>query len=105
MAKGKSTITDLRFKGRYAYADELAKMGVSSKIDGNTLEIEGGNTIHGGYVTALDLRAGAALMLMALIADSPTVINDFWMVERGYDNVETIMTNIGIKIEKDDSKI
>lgn len=100
LSKGKSSITDLRFKGRYAYADELAKMGVVSQVEGNTLEIMGGNAIHGGTVTALDLRAGAALMLMALVADSPTKINDFWMIERGYDDVRNVLQSIGIKIEE-----
>lgn len=101
LSKGKSSITDLRFKGRYAYAEELAKMGVVSQVEGNTLEIMGGNAIHGNTVTALDLRAGAALMLMALVADSPTEINDFWMIERGYDDVRNVLQSIGIKIEEE----
>ena len=100
LSKGKSSITDLRFKGRYAYADELAKMGVVSHVEGNTLEIMGGNAIHGGTVTALDLRAGAALMLMAIVADGPTEINDFWMIERGYDDVKNVLQSIGIKSEE-----
>ena len=104
LSKGKSTITDLRFKGRYAYAEELAKMGVVSNVDENTLEITGGSPIHGADVTALDLRAGAALLLMALVADSPTNIHDFWMIERGYDSLEQTMKNIGIKFEDNDCK-
>ena len=99
IANGKSTITDLRFKGRYAYSYELSKMGVISRIEDNTLFIEGGNTIHGADVTALDLRAGAALLLMGLVAEGQTNISDFWMIERGYDNLEVIMNNIGIKYE------
>ena len=101
LSKGKSSITDLRFKGRYAYADELGKMGVVSRVEGNTLEIVGGNVIHGNTVTALDLRAGAALMLMALVADGPTEIKDFWMIERGYDDVRNVLQSIGIKIEEE----
>ena len=100
LSQGKSSITDLRFKGRYAYSDELAKMGVVSQVEGNTLEIMGGSAIHGSTVTALDLRAGAALMLMALVADGPTEINDFWMIERGYDNVKDVLKSIGIKSEE-----
>lgn len=99
LAKGKSTITDLRFKGRYAYALELEKMGVNSIVNENTLEIFGGNVIQGSRVKALDLRAGAALFLMSLVADSPTIIDDFWMVERGYDDILNVLSKIGVKIE------
>ena len=100
LSQGRSTITDLRFKGRYAYSQEMFKMGVISHIEDNTLVIEGGNAIKGGSCTkALDLRAGAALLLMSLVAGGPTIIDDFWMVERGYDNIESIMNNIGIKYE------
>ena len=52
----------------------------------------------GGLVRALDLRAGAALMLLALVADSPVTIQDFWMVERGYDNVIHVLKSVGVKI-------
>lgn len=97
LAGGKSTITDLRFTGRYAYSVELAKMGVCAKIEDNTLSIVGGNPIHGASVKALDLRAGAALLLMSLVADGPTKIEDFWMIERGYDDIKQLMTEIGIK--------
>lgn len=97
LAGGKSTITDLRFKGRYAYVDELSKMGVHSNIEDNTLSIHGGNPIHGASVRALDLRAGAALLLMSLVADGPTHIEDFWMIERGYDDIKHLMLEIGIK--------
>ena len=100
LSYGKSTVTDLRFKGRYAYAEELAKMGVRTKLDENTLEIFGGNSIKGASVKALDLRAGAALLLMALIADGPTIIEDFWMIERGYDNLKSIMSSLEIQFEE-----
>lgn len=100
LSKGTSTITDLRFVGRYGYAEEFAKMGVKSSVDSNRLIIYGGNTIRGGEtVTALDLRAGAALLLLSLVADSPTRINDFWMIERGYDNLVATLTNIGVKVK------
>ena len=105
LSKGKSTITDLRFKGRYAYAEELEKMGINTTIEDNTLTIEGGSPIHGAEVTALDLRAGAALLLLGLIAEGKTVINDFWMIERGYDNLEVIMNNLGIKYERHENNI
>lgn len=100
LSQGTSTITDLRFVGRYGYAVEFAKMGVKSAVDNNRLFIYGGNPIVGGQkVTAIDLRAGSALLLLSLIADGPTEIDDFWMIERGYDDVIRVLTQLGVKIE------
>lgn len=84
-ARGESRIVDLRFAGRYAYLEEFAKMGVRSRIQGDTAMIDGGARISGATVRALDLRAGAALALLGLVAQGPTRIDDAWQIERGYD--------------------
>ena len=98
LAKGISTITDLRFVGRYGYANEMRKMGVVTEVQDNKLIIHGGNNIVGSEVTAIDLRAGAALLLLSLIADSPTLIKDFWMIERGYDDIINVLKSIGVNL-------
>jgi len=97
MSKGTSIITDLRFVGRYGYADEMRKMGVNSKVENNKLIIIGSNTISGAEVNAIDLRAGAALMVLGLVAENSTIINDFWMVERGYNDVLNTLKSIDVK--------
>lgn len=84
-ARGESRIVDLRFPGRYGYADELAKMGARFETDGNLLRVLGGTHLKGARVRALDLRAGVALVLAGLIADGETEVADAWQVERGYD--------------------
>jgi len=85
-AKGQSVIVDLRFPGRYGYADELGKMGLKFTTEGNLLRIEGGNVLRGSEVTALDLRAGIALTLAGLGAiGGETLIHDAWQIERGYN--------------------
>ncbi len=98
MAQGESRIIDLRFPGRYAYAEELAKMGMQYHVKDNLLIIEGGQPLHGATVTALDLRAGAALMLAGFTADSPTTIERAWQIERGYDQLEQKLTSLGAKV-------
>lgn len=85
-ARGESRIIDLRFPGRYGYTAELAKMGLNCQIDGNLLKIQGsGGKLIGANVEALDLRAGAALALCALVAEGETKIKNSWQIERGYD--------------------
>jgi UDP-N-acetylglucosamine 1-carboxyvinyltransferase len=87
MSRGESKIIDLRFPGRYAYAEELAKMGMKYEIKGDFLIIHGGQSLVGASVKALDLRAGIALLLAGLTADGETIIEDAWQIERGYENL------------------
>lgn len=94
-ARGESRIVDLRFPGRYAYADELAKLGVQTETDGNMLKIMGGAPLKGGQVKALDLRAGIALTLAGLTASGTTYIQDAWQVERGYNNFVEKLQSLG----------
>lgn len=83
--RGRSKIIDLRFPGRYAYAAEMARMGLRSHQQDGMLVIEGeGGALRGTQVRALDLRAGAALALCGLIAEGETRIQDAWQIERGY---------------------
>lgn len=85
-ARGESRIIDLRFPGRYGYAEEMAKMGLRYSIDGNLLKIAGqGKSLIGADVRALDLRAGAALTLCGMVAEGETLVQDAWQIERGYN--------------------
>lgn len=88
LSQGTSKIIDLRFPGRYGYANELAKMGMQYKVDGDLLIIQGGNKLVGTRVKALDLRAGMSLLLAGLVADGETIIEDAWQISRGYENLE-----------------
>ncbi len=100
-ARGESRIIDLRFPGRYGYAGEMAKMGLLYNIDGDMLKIQGnGGNLQGSEVTALDLRAGAALVLCGLAAASETVIHDAWQINRGYVNFVEKLTLLGAAISK-----
>ncbi len=95
-AVGESRIIDLRFPGRYGYAKELSKMGAQVSTEGDILVIKGrGGQLHGDRVRALDLRAGAALTLAGLTAAGTTTIEDFWQVERGYENFATKLRSLG----------
>lgn len=102
-ALGLSKIVDLRFVGRYAYAQELAKMGIESHVEDNTLHIHGkgkASKLNGAVVKALDLRAGAALMLTGLVADGETEIENFPMIKRGYNNVLDKLKSLCANVEE-----
>ena len=98
MSRGESKIIDLRFPGRYGYAEELAKMGMDYEIEGGLLKIHGGNKLVGAKVKALDLRAGIALLLAGMTADGVTEIEDSWQIGRGYENLRSKLKNLGVDI-------
>lgn len=100
MCKGESKIVDLRFPGRYGYAEELAKMGMIYDVKGDMLAIHGGKALTGATVNALDLRAGMALMLAGLTADGRTIIENAWQIHRGYENLSEKMKGLGVEIDE-----
>ena len=98
MSRGESKIVDLRFPGRYGYAEELAKMGMDYKVQGDMLVINGGNPLKGASVVALDLRAGIALLLAGLTAEGETIIENSWQIGRGYENLKKKLENLDVII-------
>lgn len=98
-ARGESRIVDLRFPGRYGYAEEMAKMGVRYDIDGDMLRVHGqGGALHGAEVRALDLRAGAALTLCGLAAEGDTHVTDAWQISRGYVDFAEKLRSLGADV-------
>jgi UDP-N-acetylglucosamine 1-carboxyvinyltransferase len=88
MSRGESKIVDLRFPGRYAYAEELNKIGFQTRVEGDMLVIDGGYPVTGGTVKALDLRAGIALLLAGMTSDEQVTIEEEWQIYRGYEHLE-----------------
>jgi UDP-N-acetylglucosamine 1-carboxyvinyltransferase len=104
MGDGTSKIVDLRFPGRYEYAEELGKMGLDYEVEDNVLVVDGHETEYSGTtVTATDLRAGAALSLAACVADGATTITNAEEIERGYDNFVEKFSSLGgdIAVQED----
>lgn len=100
-AKGESRIVDLRFPGRFGYAEEMAKLGVEHSVRDEMLIINGnGGYLKGGKVRAIDLRAGAALALCGLVAQGETEIQDAWQIGRGYMNFPEKLRALGAKVDQ-----
>lgn len=99
-SRGESRIVDLRFPGRYGYAEEMARMGLKHEVRGDMLVLHGADgNLHGATVRALDLRAGAALALCGLIAEGETVITDAWQIGRGYVDFDQKLRALGAKAQ------
>lgn len=95
---GTSIITENVFENRFMYVDELNRMGANIKIDGHHAVIKGVKNLSGAPVKAFDLRAGAAMVLAGLAADGMTEISDIHHIQRGYENFETKLANLGADI-------
>jgi UDP-N-acetylglucosamine 1-carboxyvinyltransferase len=101
-ATGHSTIVDLRFVGRYAYAEQFNKMNIETKIDGSLLKIvgKGRENLRGANVVATDLRAGISLALLGMASkDGETVISNAWQIERGYCDFKNKLLGLGANIK------
>ena len=100
LSTGTSTVTESIFENRFRYVDELARMGASIKVEGNVAIIEGVEGFTGASISAPDLRAGAALVVAALVADGYSTIDSIHYIERGYENFEEKMAALGASMEK-----
>ena len=103
-SEGTSIVTESIFENRFKYVDELARMGASIKVEGNTAIIDGVARMTGAIVAAPDLRAGAALVIAGLAAEGITVVENVEYIERGYENFERKMRELGAAMEKVDSE-
>ncbi|MBE5968079.1 MAG: UDP-N-acetylglucosamine 1-carboxyvinyltransferase [Lachnospiraceae bacterium] len=104
VSKGTSIVTESIFENRFKYVDELSRMGASIKVESNTAIIDGVDRLTGAIVSAPDLRAGAALVIAGLMAEGFTIVENVEFIERGYENFEYKMQQLGAAMEKIDSE-
>ena len=75
-------------------------MGAEINVNGNTAVINGVEELVSANVRAVDLRAGAAMIIAGLAAKGRTEIDDFYYVERGYDDIVEKLRFVGANIRK-----
>lgn len=104
LANGESTIVDTIYPKRVNHIPELQRMGADSKVESDMILLNGGQKLTGAQVEASDLRAGAALVSAALIAEGETEITGIDNILRGYANIVEKLTDIGADIKMVGSK-
>lgn len=100
ISEGTSTVTESIFENRFKYVDELTRMGASIKVESNIAIVTGVGNYTGARVSAPDLRAGAALVIAGLSAEGITIVDDIYYIERGYENFDKKLMQLGAQIEK-----
>lgn len=101
LANGVSTITDSVWDNRFRYTGELARMGANITVEGKTATVVGGK-LRAAAVKAVDLRAGAAMVIAGLAAEGETTIDDVYHIERGYERMVEKLNAVGADIRRVD---
>lgn len=100
-AEGETLIHDSLYEGRFNYVKELQKMGAAAKaLDVHRAAMKGPVKLVGKEITSFDLRAGAALIIAALVARGKTIIKDIYQVDRGYEKIEERLQRLGADIKR-----
>ena len=99
-AEGASQIKETIFENRFMHAPELARMGASISVDGQTATVRGVKRLKGAPVMATDLRASMSLVLAGLGAEGQTIINRVYHLDRGFERLEEKLQACGALIER-----
>jgi UDP-N-acetylglucosamine 1-carboxyvinyltransferase len=100
LTPGISIITERIFESRFMHVSELTRLGADIEIEGPSAIIKGGKPLSGAPVMASDLRASAALVIAGLAAKGKTQVNRVYHIDRGYENIDGKLRQLGARIER-----
>ena len=100
-ARGTSLVTETIFEQRFRHLDEIRRMGAHVRVMDRTAIIEGVPELYGAPMTASDLRAGAALIIAALMARGTSEIYEPGYIDRGYEHIEDKLRSLGAEIRRE----
>jgi UDP-N-acetylglucosamine 1-carboxyvinyltransferase len=101
VASGTSIVTENVFESRFMFVDELNRMGADIRTEGHHAVIRGVGRLSAAPVRALDIRAGAAMVIAALSADGITQVEDMYHVDRGYEDFEAKLVSLGAVVRRE----
>ncbi|MFA6897660.1 MAG: UDP-N-acetylglucosamine 1-carboxyvinyltransferase [Patescibacteria group bacterium] len=100
---GNTLIHDTLYEGRMNYVNELTKMGANAVIcDPHRAIITGPTPLYGKDITSFDLRAGATMIIAALLAQGQSTLSGIEQVDRGYERIEERLSNLGADIKREE---
>jgi len=105
VAEGQATVVETVFENRFMHVQELQRMGADLQIEGNTVMSKGVEQLTSAPVMATDLRASAALVLAALVAEGDTMVERIYHIDRGYECIEEKLQQLGAKIRRVPSSV
>lgn len=100
IAEGTSIVTEGVWDNRFRYVDQLTIMGADIQVDGKMAVITGVEALNAAPVKAVDLRAGAAMIIAGIMADGKTEIEEIDHIDRGYEDVVEKFSALGADIKR-----
>lgn len=102
VAEGTATIRETIFENRFMHVHEMNRMGANIRLEGNNTMaiVEGVPKLTGAPVMANDLRASVSLVIAGLVADGDTIVDRIYHIDRGYEQVEEKLQNLGANIRR-----
>ena len=100
IADGTSLVTENVFEARFMFVNELVRLGAKVQVDGHHASITGIKQLSSAPVAATDIRAGAGLVLAALVSDGVTIIEDAFHIDRGYPDFTTQLRSLGADVSR-----
>jgi len=104
-ADGISSVTDTIYSDRFSYVPEVVRLGGNMNVKKNTVHIEGKNSLKGASVMSTDLRASVSLVLAGMVAEGITDVLRIYHLDRGYEDLEEKLNNIGACIKRRDQDV
>ncbi|ASY11653.1 UDP-N-acetylglucosamine 1-carboxyvinyltransferase [Candidatus Planktophila dulcis] len=101
IADGHSIVTENVFESRFMFVNELMRLGAQITVDGHHASIDGIPQLSGAPVEATDIRAGAGLVLAALVSDGETTVDGSFHIDRGYPNFAEQLVSLGAKVTRE----
>jgi len=101
IADGHSIVTENVFESRFMFVNELMRLGAQITVDGHHASIDGIPQLSGAPVEATDIRAGAGLVLAALVSDGETTVDGAFHIDRGYPNFAEQLVALGAKVSRE----
>ncbi len=99
-AEGTTTVTENIFENRFMHVSELNRMGANITVSGRTATVRGKSGLQSAAVMCSDLRASAALVLAALVADGESILDRVYHMDRGYERMEEKLRGVGAQIRR-----
>ncbi len=101
VADGHSIVTENVFESRFMFVNELMRLGAQITVDGHHASIDGIPQLSGAPVEATDIRAGAGLVLAALVSDGETTVDGAFHIDRGYPNFAEQLVSLGANVSRE----
>ena len=98
LAGGESKLTESVWANRFQYVPELQRMGAKLTVSGSDLLITGVPSLTPANVRAVDLRAGAAMVIAALATEGTTIVDDIHHILRGYERIVEKLNAVGADV-------